>query len=402
MKQSYIVLRGTPADPNHRGSRGPGQPRSRGPGIQTASIGDVTDLRTDIEVLDENERQDLFDDPDVLTTAPTDGPLKLIEPFAATTPAGMAAPASAVPWGLEAVGAPDSLSTGRGIRVAVLDTGIDLRHPAFMPLLQQQRIVVRNFTDGLPTDVRDTHGHGTHCAGIIAGGEVGGQRIGVAPGIERLIVGKVLGIGGGSNAALDAAIQWAWAEGADIISMSLGIDFPGMVERLHQEGRIAPLAVTSQALTQYRDTIDLFNALAGYMEKKNVLLIAATGNESNRPAYTIDVTPPAASEHVLKVGAIGLDGGAYRIAHFSNTGANFVAPGVNILSAGANGALVPLSGTSMATPHVAGVAALWAERIKNVRGEVRIDELREELQRSALRLDGRRSDLGSGLVRAPD
>ena len=158
MKQSYIVLRGTPADPNHRGSRGPGQPRSRGPGIRTTSIGDVTDLRTGIEVLDENQRQHLFDDPSVLTTAPADGPLKLIEPLADATSAGTSTHAGAVPWGLGAVGALDSLSTGRGVRVAILDTGIDLRHPAFLSLLQQNRIVVRNFAAGLADDVHDTHG----------------------------------------------------------------------------------------------------------------------------------------------------------------------------------------------------------------------------------------------------
>lgn len=317
-------------------------------------------------------------------------------------PAGIAAGTGAPSWGLEAVGALSSLSTGRGIRVAVLDTGIDLHHPAFLPLLLKSRVVVRNFTEGPADDVSDTHGHGTHCAGTIAGGEVGGQRIGVAPDVERLIVGKVMGRGGNANATLVEAIDWAVAEGAHIISMSLGIDFPRMVETLHLEKHMPLKAATSQALKQYRETVGLFSKLADSMNARNVLLVAATGNESERPTYTIDVTPPAASEHVLKVGAVALAGGVPQVAAFSNTGPDLVAPGVDIMSAAAGGGLKVMSGTSMAVPHVAGVAALWAERIKSMHGKVLFQDLVADLLGATQRLDARRADVGRGLVRAPE
>lgn len=401
MTKSYIVLRGRPSDPNARHNWGPLGTRGTGPDIEPASTDDAADFRAEIADLDPAQLQEANDDPDVLNLVPTDGPLKLIAPMAVSEPAMAPVNGGGSSWGLQAVGALDSLSTGRGIRVAVLDTGIDLTHPAFLPLLTTARIVVRNFTNGAPDNVSDTHGHGTHCAGTIAGGEVAGQRIGIAPGIERLIVGKVLGEGGNTNGALIKAIDWAVAEGAHIVSMSLGIDFPGMVDKLIKKEHMPPPAATSKALKEYRETVGLFGKLADSMSARNVLLVAATGNESERPGYTIDVTPPAASEHVLKVGAVGMANGALTIARFSNTGPDLVAPGVDIVSAGRNGGLTSMSGTSMATPHVAGVAALWSERLRAANGQLFFRDLLVDLLGAVQPLNASRADVGRGLLRAP-
>ena len=94
-----------------------------------------------------------------------------------------------LPAGLSAVGATTSAFTGQGVTVAVLDTGADLTHPAFANLT----IAAKNFTnEGPETDVRDENGHGTHCAATACGRVVGDVRVGVAPGVTKLSVGKVL------------------------------------------------------------------------------------------------------------------------------------------------------------------------------------------------------------------
>src|SRR5690606_41420985 len=118
---------------------------------------------------------------------------------------------------------------GEGITVAVLDTGIEASHPAFDGV----KVIEKDFTgsgDG------DTNGHGTHCAGTIVGRDVDGTRFGVAQGVSTLLAGKVLGGAGGGTDTIAEAIQWAVAEGANVISKSLGIDFPGFVRRLQDDG----------------------------------------------------------------------------------------------------------------------------------------------------------------------
>ncbi len=325
-------------------------------------------------------------------------PLSLIEPFeepGTTT--------DTVTWGVEAVGALTSPMTGSGVTVAVLDTGIEASHPAFSGI----DVVQRDFTgsgDG------DTNGHGTHCAGTIAGRDVDGTRIGVATGVTRLLVGKVLGGSGGGSDTIAEAIQWCVDEGASVISMSLGIDFPGFVKRLTGAGWPVE-AATSRALSAYRDNLRLLEALAAYVGAQfrfgqSALLVAAAGNESRRSApqpYTIDVAPPAASRGFLSVAAVGRSGDGVEVAAFSNTGAKIAGPGVDVTSAGLGGGLRSLSGTSMATPHVAGVAALWAERLLAQTGTVDPAQLMGALTGNARAIESLSlADGGAGMVRAPD
>ncbi|MGL6159089.1 S8 family peptidase [Microbulbifer sp.] len=328
-------------------------------------------------------------------------PMKLIEPVesgAVTEPQ-----AGGETWGVKAVGAPDSPFSGEGVTVAVLDTGIDPDHPAF----QGVELVRRNFTDGGDDD---QHGHGTHCAGTIFGRDVDGLRIGVAPGVRRALIGKVLGPGGGSSASIARAIQWAVDEGAHVISMSLGIDFPGFVDELvHREGLdINP--ATSIALEQYRANVNLFNELAGFVNSIGAfghgsIIVAASGNESNRPQFEIAVAPPAAGTGIVAVGALQEGADGLRVASFSNTEVDVSAPGVGVISARPGGGLVSMSGTSMATPHTAGVAALWAEKLKRQNGGIESGALLAQLvaraDRTLLADGAEEEDVGSGIVRAP-
>jgi len=120
-------------------------------------------------------------------------PMKLVRPVALD---GDAEPAEDVTmaWGVHATGADTTPFTGDGVVVAVLDTGIDAGHPAFAGVDLERR----NFTEDVDAD---TDGHGTHCAGTIFGRDVDGLRIGVAPGITKALIGKVLGDEGGTRSS---------------------------------------------------------------------------------------------------------------------------------------------------------------------------------------------------------
>jgi subtilisin family serine protease len=308
-------------------------------------------------------------------------------------------------WGVRAVMADSSPFTGDGTVVAVLDTGIDKAHPAFAGVT----IVEKDFTG---SGNGDRQGHGTHCAGTVFGRDVNGTRIGVAPGVKRALIGKVLGDdGGGSSEMIFRGIQWALEEGAQVISMSLGFDFPGYVRRLQDAGLPVEPAV-SNALEAYRSNLRFFDALMQMVKaqaafRDTAVVVAASGNESERPRYTVAASLPAAADGVISVAALGRGpSGQLTVAGFSNTMPQVAAPGVDILSAKPGGSLISLNGTSMACPHVAGVAALWWESLKRS-GRVQpaaslvISNLLTRTRTDVLAPDARFEDRGTGIVTAP-
>ena len=158
--------------------------------------------------------------------------------------------------------------------------------------------------------------------------------------------------------------------------------------------------------------MQLFERLASLVRAQAVfaratVIIAAAGNESQRDInadFTIAVSPPAVAEGIVSVAALGQGSHGLTVAPFSNSGAIVSAPGVAIVSAGLGGGLKVMSGTSMATPHVAGVAALWAEKIKR-HGVLTTLQLTSRLIGSTV-TEGLQGgidpfDVGAGLVCAP-
>ena len=367
----------------------------------TAATAPVPEPRVEVHNVRENEAIDIARDPQVAAVAKP-MPTALIKPLEVARAAATGA------WGIAAVKADRSNFTGDGVVVAVLDTGIDKSHPAFAGVT----IVEQDFSG---SGNGDRQGHGTHCAGTIFGRDVSGTRIGIARCVKKAFIGKVLADdGGGSSEMIFRGIQWALDQGAEVISMSLGFDFPGAVERMRQAGFPTQAAV-SDSLETYRSNLRFFDALMQMVRaqaafRNTAVVVAASGNESERrsnPPFTIAASLPAAAEGVVSVAALGQGTrDKLEIAEFSNTMAQVAAPGVNILSAKLGGGLRSLSGTSMACPHVAGVAALWWESLKQS-GAVRpaanlvVANLLTHARTDVLGPNVTPSDRGTGIVTAP-
>jgi subtilisin family serine protease len=359
-------------------------------------------IRVEIEEMSPNAVPSVARHADVVAVAPSI-PMKLIAPRDVSDV--VAAPAAdQIAWGVHAVGADSTPFNGDGIVVAVLDTGIDPAHPAFAGV----QIVQEDFSG---EGNGDNHGHGTHCAGTIFGRTTGGRRIGIAPGVKKALIGKVLGDQGGSSESIVSAIHWAVEGGANVISMSLGMDFPGLVKQWQEQGLPVELA-TSRALEGYRANVLLFERLASLVRAMGsfgptTMIVAAAGNESERdvnPDFEIAVSPPAVSEGILSVAALGQSAQGFVVAPFSNTGATVSGPGVDVISAKPGGGFQTMSGTSMATPHVAGVTALWAQKLK-AGNALTFANLSAKLVGSSVTAGLKAGfdpfDVGAGIVQAP-
>ena len=297
--------------------------------------------------------------------------------------AGPARPASDNPladsasatWGLQAMNVTSSRFSGLGIRVAILDTGIDLQHPDFAG----RPIVSQSFVPGAA--VADVFGHGTHCAGVACGPVSPSRppRYGVAPNAQ-IYVGKVVGDdGSGTDGYVLAGIDWAVRNGCAVICMSLGTP-----------------------VTQNESYSQVYEQVAARALAAGSVLVAAAGNESERPDTVLPVDHPADCPSILAIGAVDPRIG---IAPFSNGGLNpdggevdIAAPGVAILSSWPRPTLYrAASGTSMAAPYVAGILALLAEANPTARGPA----LQALLLRAASGLPLPARDVGAGLAQAP-
>ncbi|XZE43945.1 S8 family serine peptidase [Pirellulaceae bacterium SH467] len=262
-------------------------------------------------------------------------------------------------WGLMRCRVPASGKSGSGIKVAVLDTGMDLGHPDFVG-----RSIVSSSFVGQP--VQDLNGHGTHCIGTACGPKAPSgstPRYGIAFG-SRIFAGKVLSnSGNGTGAGVLAGMNWAISQRCEIISMSLGSQSP--VQATYTNAGAAAL-------------------------RNGLLIVAAAGNASSSTAA------PANSPTIMSVASLDTN---LAPSNFSNFGKiEIAAPGRDVFSSWPRPTVYrTISGTSMATPHVAGCAALWAQSSARLRGMT----LWQRLQSSAQRLPHPSNRVGAGLVVSP-
>ncbi|MEU9291028.1 S8 family peptidase [Streptomyces sp. NPDC048275] len=249
------------------------------------------------------------------------------------------------------IGAPKAWAAGydgKGVKIAVLDTGVDATHAD----LKDQVVESKNFSTA--ADTIDRVGHGTHVASIAAGtgAKSNGKYKGVAPG-AKILNGKVLDdTGSGDDSGILAGMEWAAEQGADIVNLSLGgADTPD----------IDPLEAQVNKLS----------------EEKGILFAIAAGNDGQFGEQTVG--SPGSAADALTVGAVDDND---KLASFSSRGPGLdgaikpdvTAPGVNITAAAAPGSAIAqevgekpagylsISGTSMATPHVAGAAAILKQQ----------------------------------------
>ncbi len=226
-------------------------------------------------------------------------------------------------WGINRIHASAAwpLTEGRGVKVAVIDTGIDASHPDLVGSVDGGYSAITATEN--PADYQDDNGHGSHVSGTIAAHRDGKGVVGVAP-QARLYAVKVLDADGSGNLSdVIDGIVWAAKNHMDVANMSLG----------------AP--VDSAAMQR----------AVRFARGSGVVIVAAAGNSGGAVGF------PGAYEDVIAVSASDFND---KLASFSSRGpeVDFIAPGVDVLSVKMGGGFISYSGTSMASPHVAGLAAL--------------------------------------------
>jgi len=301
-----------------------------------------------------------------------------IYPITTTPPPPVSA--QTTPWGITAVGASKAWPTSRGagVKVAVIDTGIQSNHPDLAANIKGGIHFYQSGASVLSdSNWEDDNGHGTHVAGTIAALDNTKGVVGVAPDVELYAVKVLSSTGSGTWDTVAAGVRWAADHGMNVASMSIGG------------------SVGSQTLA---DAIS-------YAYGKGVVLVAAAGNGGDGSSSTIETSYPAAYPEVIAVGAVDA---TLKVASFSSS-APYVAlcgPGVSVNSTYKGSTYKLLSGTSMATPHVSATAALVLRTQisttydANSNGVWDPAEVKAKLQASAVDLGVSANFCGSGLVKA--
>ncbi|MBI4051132.1 MAG: S8 family peptidase [Elusimicrobia bacterium] len=312
------------------------------------------------DVLKDEYRIWLLESPSSLQEIPLPSLHSILKQLPQThlSPATPAPNSEEVQWGVQRVNAPAvwNRTRGSGVKVAVIDTGIDPTHPDLGGR-------VAGGFDAISTqnDWKDGHGHGTHVSGIIAAQLNGTGVAGVAPDVQLYSIRVLDKNGGGFITSIVKGILWCAKNDIRVANMSLGGPMPFFP--IHWAVKKA--------------------------NKKGVLIVAAAGNSGKSVGY------PGGYKEVITVSA---SDSTDRIAEFSSRGSDvdFIAPGVKILSTILDGKYAAWSGTSMATPHVTGLAALAISL-----GASNPEQIRTALKAAAEPLPGLSAkEQGAGIINA--
>ena len=269
-----------------------------------------------------------------------------------------------ITWGINRVHAPAAwdVTEGAGVKVAIIDTGIDLNHPDLAGKVDGGYSAITKTEK--PEDYQDDNGHGTHVSGTVAALRDGKGVVGVAP-KARLYAVKVLDADGSGNLSdVIDGIVWAAKNGCQVANMSLGA--PSDSDAMHRAVKFA--------------------------KGSGMVIVAAAGNSGGSVGF------PGQYDEVITVSASDSDD---KIASFSSRGpqVKFIAPGVDVVSDKLGGGFISYNGTSMATPHVTGLAALAVSQ--GWTGLSGPDGVYNQLKKAAKPLPGLSADeQGAGMIDA--
>ena len=262
-----------------------------------------------------------------------------------------------VPWGVQRVNAPAvwAKTQGEGVKIAVIDTGMDYTHPDLRPNYAGGYNILNN-----SSEPGDDNGHGTHVAGTIAAVRNGKGVVGIAPKVKLYAVKVLNAEGSGNFSDVIAGIEWAAVNKMDVANLSLGT-------------------------TDYSQSLE---NIVAYTYNSSVTIVCAAGNDSGPVNY------PAKYPQSIAVSALDVDD---TLAYFSSVGPeiSFIAPGTNITSTYPGGNYTMLDGTSMAAPHVAGLVALAISL-----GAKNPAEVKAMLTKASSRLALEENQQGAGMINA--